>query len=396
MNFTIKIDKNNAILPSILFALMFDIQALSFGLMVLTHRSFLTMGYVVLIALTVLCLLLNRTLHITKETCFVAIVLVIYYVIATGKSGVEPIYFGAWVLLPVLLSCLKFNTEYVLRYTAVFVIPLLLLNNQMFAGTSTFSMGTTYNFFPAVLAATVHFMFYRKKVSKWMYIAYIGNIYYFYQVLLHGSRGPVLAVILYFIFAYFCRYNDEENRIKIDFPKFLVATIGILVIYFNYLNIFSWIAERLGNRNVNFNFIDKVLRLAADGDVTNGRNDILSVALKEWIDRPIFGHGLSTFNYYTGIDYPHNFILQLLFDGGIVLFIIVVGLMIRKIVTVVKHATRDNFVFFVFLFFVSVPTALLSQDLFENFRFWMFEFALLNGVFTVRNPEARYFRDLKE
>ncbi|WP_448915676.1 O-antigen ligase family protein [Eubacterium ramulus] len=396
MNLTIKIDKNNAILPSILYALMFDIQALAFGLMVLTHRSFLTMGYVVLIALTVLCLLLNRILYITKETCFVAIVLVIYYVIANGKSGVEPIYFGAWVLLPVLLSCLKFNTEYVLRYTAIFVIPLLLLNNQMFAGTSTFSMGTTYNFFPAVLASTVHFMFYRKEVSKWMYIAYIGNIYYFYQVLLHGSRGPVLAVILCFIFVYFCRYNDEENRIKIDFPKFLVATIGMLVIYFNYLNIFSWIAERLGNRNLNFNFIDKVLRLAANGDVTNGRNDILSVALKEWIDRPIFGHGISTFNYYTGIDYPHNFILQLLFDGGIVLFIIVVGLMIRKIVTVVKHATRHNFVFFVFLFFVSVPTALLSQDLFENFRFWMFEFALLNGVFTVRNPEAKYFRNLKE
>lgn len=52
----------------------------------------------------------------------------------------------------------------------------------------------------------------------------------------------------------------------------------------------------------------------------SARDVLLAEAYKLWLERPVFGGGLDSFEYYTlGLDrYPHNLVMQMAQEGGIV------------------------------------------------------------------------------
>ena len=62
------------------------------------------------------------------------------------------------------------------------------------------------------------------------------------------------------------------------------------------------------------NVIDKNMRMIAEGDMSNGRDYIEGIALHKIAESPIFGYGLDQFENNTGMVYPHNFVLQMVFQ----------------------------------------------------------------------------------
>lgn len=132
------------------------------------------------------------------------------------------------------------------------------------------------------------------------------------------------------------------------------------------------ISNYLAQFDISLNVIDKFLRLNNAGDMTNGRDDIDKVAWEGIWNSPIIGHGTSQFDKYTGLGYPHNFILQMLYDGGIVLASIVFIPIARSLLQKKRLISEEEFILLLCLFFASVPGALFSGDLWNSIVLWMF------------------------
>ncbi|WP_199507184.1 MULTISPECIES: O-antigen ligase family protein [unclassified Psychrobacter] len=151
-------------------------------------------------------------------------------------------------------------------------------------------------------------------------------------VVLAGSRGAIVAVLT--AFSYLILKNIKYN-IKI--------TLGLIISFILLINIFQQqivesplysrvlaIPAAIGLEAPNTD-IDIKYRSASD-DI---RIDIANTAIKGFLDKPILGNGLNTFQYYSDFVYTHSTVLEVLFTlglfgGFIFLFIIFLSLKVKS------------------------------------------------------------------
>jgi len=119
------------------------------------------------------------------------------------------------------------------------------------------------------------------------------------------------------------------------------------------------------------------------------RVDIFSRAFEKISDAPIFGHGFGeyTIKNYLGLPItPHNFILQVMLDSGVVGIIpllIAIGMLLKKYLTI-KRQEFTNFaipMFFVFVF--QILNACKSYDFYLSRSFFIV-MAFLIGALSFR------------
>lgn len=237
-------------------------------------------------------------------------------------------------------------------------------------------MDASYGFLVPVVATFVY-LFYYFKDEDWVgriftLLLTACNMVFCGRLFVHGSRGVVLSILLLLIFMFVARVNDKDKGIAFHRRRLRIVTIVLLVIASSYITFFAYADIFLKNSfGKTFYAVEKVARMGAEGDLDNGRNDIAKVAIDKIWDRPILGHGIDRFEDVVRINYPHNFILQILFDGGAVMFLALMIPFVVGMVRLLKRCSRGEFAVFCVLFFSSVPGALFSQDLWEMPVLWM-------------------------
>lgn len=241
--------------------------------------------------------------------------------------------------------------------------------------TGVVSMGTCYAFLIPTLGNLVYLRFFYRKESMWMKIIMLFfaviNIYYLVQMTMFGSRGPVLCALLMLLSFFIIQINDKGN-ISMRKGRTPIILVGIILITMSFTAILHTLKDFLAAYDISLNVVDKFLRLGESGDMTNGREVISSMSWEGIINSPLWGNGTSQFLNNTGVVYPHNFILQLLYDGGIILTSFVMIPIIRMLVVKIKTVYKREFVCLLFMFFASVPGALFSGDLWNAGTLWMF------------------------
>ncbi len=383
--------KDNARFTSFLIALFINAKIINAGLDIIFKFSFLQYIYIMIGVFSFLVVVFNiNKLIFATSTVGMAAVLMGYYFLSYGTTSVAPVYFISYVILPVALSLLDFDSEKVIRYVACMTVPLIFISGSVFelheVGVhDNITMGMTYAFLPSICAAFVHYKYFKNNCSKRMYIAYWINIFYLVQILKYGSRGPILAIALLIVAMFIYNYDNTGGKMRINpIVAFFIITLTILVILY-YDVILRWIQIIFASYNIKFNFINKILRLAERNNIMNGRLGLFRITLQMFLQAPIIGHGISSFSHYTLMVYPHNSILQLMFDGGIVLTVIVLCMVISRTRKNMQKSDVYGFAFFLFLFFVSVPGSMVSGDLFENSSLWLWVFMLMNNKFISRD-----------
>ena len=328
---------------------------------------------------------------------FVGIIVVTLYYLITyliiGGSSLSISFFFVFVLLPLLIPILvEIDVKPLLRL--VFVIPsfgalrassILLLTSR-----NAMTMGDCYALLiPIIAALTYLMMFYKEDKHTTKYIllpSLIVNFVYLMRIILFGSRGPIFSVILCFVFlALFRRngYGDEKKQLW----KMIVFTVLIalfILFFWEILQFVSDIASRIG---LNIRAIDKIYMYRQTTTIWNGRESIGAEAIAGISERPILGHGISTFFKNTGIIYPHNFILQVLYDGGILLFATLIIPLIVGTIQMIRHGEKKEFALFCALFFASVPGALFSGDCWKNGCLWLLIGFIIAGKLPSHNTE---------
>lgn len=286
-----------------------------------------------------------------------------------------------------------------LRLSMLLSVPAVFRVNEIFefaAYSDSITMGQSYAFlFPVVASIVYAFIYFKNDTSAWKLISiilFVTNGVYAYYLFFFGSRGPVFALLMVVLFLLVFKPSDKGVGIKTKKGGFAIVSTTILVGAFSFLALIGMLQDVLANYGISLSFLDKFLDLESSGDMTNGRQAIYALAFSDIAQHPILGMGFDQFfnnhGNVTGIAYPHNFIIQILYDGGIVLLLVLGIPVLKGLKRVWKTCTLNEYAVVTALAFSAVPRALFSGDLWQNGPLWMlFGILLCKGFVVNSNKE---------
>jgi O-antigen ligase len=240
-------------------------------------------------------------------------------------------------------------------------------------------MGSSYSVVSVAIPALIHFWYYRKNTKLLEKVAYIYIAFLIICLCFRGNRGAVLSVfvcvvVLLFNIAKPNGYTQGLNP-KMQIMK-LVALFAMIAIILNLENIIVWITEALSNVGLNVpSFLSKSVLLMSqtNRDIDNGRSELYALVWQYIKQRPVFGYGIGTFDYYTNRHWPHNYILQVAFEGGVIFAVPVIAVSLIYFLYLIKQNTKEKteLAVMLLLFCECIPRYLISNDSWRGTAIWL-------------------------
>ncbi len=212
-----------------------------------------------------------------------------------------------------------------------------------------------------------------------------------------GERSASLIIFLFSLIFYFFLLSQYsfKKRIILFFLFFLS-----IVLFYNfvlnksvknryYTEIIEYIVKKKHNTNLKNNFFTDSFENILHSPW--GRHYYVSYFI--FLDKPLFGHGLKSFReeckkYQQIVDkscttHPHNFHLEILNDGGIILYIIFIIAIINyiRVKNKLKKLNNEYLMYalmLVIFIFLPRPTGSLFSTTFGT-MFWFLTAILLNN-----------------
>ena len=155
-----------------------------------------------------------------------------------------------------------------------------------------------------------------------------------------------------------------------------LMAIGAIVIFS-----FEYLFKLILNADT-IEFIDErwLVRTLEEGYLS-ARDVLLAEAYKLWLDRPVFGGGLDSFEYYTGLDrYPHNLVMEIAQAGGTVAALLLLAWIVHLIL---RSWHERNYYTEIGL---SMTALLFGCALFSG-DFYDFRLIFIFGVLTISSAD---------
>ncbi|MBV8193148.1 MAG: O-antigen ligase family protein [Alphaproteobacteria bacterium] len=126
-----------------------------------------------------------------------------------------------------------------------------------------------------------------------------------------GSRGAMTGLVIGLLALLVLRRMDVR-----------LIGIGLVVVVS-----FPYLFKAILNPDMVESVDERWLVATLQEGYLSARDVLLDEAYRIWLDRPIFGGGLDSFEYYTlGLDrYPHNLVMQMAQEGGIIAALLLFG-----------------------------------------------------------------------
>ena len=349
--------------------------------------------YISLIMILILSLykLTKKESLIVSPSWLVYFVLLVMYGALSENSDINTFQKIIYIFLPAFVAISKIDMRKFLRfstYSSLIILSVFpsLIRDLSNNGIRQVSInGVSYAVLPILVAGLFHFTFFGKERTDYIIrICYFIDIVLGFILLIYANRGVVLSLVIA-IFASLI-FNQKKNKtIK---RKVILGVLFIIAIVFvlNFQSILVFLHDTLSKAGIEVAFINKLTLLNQRNDISNGRSGIGDYVLSHVGESFVWGHGLSTIYINSGgsIVYPHNMLLQLLYDGGLLLSVPIFVLLVSMLFYLFKG--KDNNIRILILFYsvVCIPKLMLSSNIWLNPAFWLFVFAMFNhsGVFT--------------
>ena len=366
---------------SILIALFINVPAIN--IIIASIIPSLSNGVMAILYLLLICLFLFdyflnyiKRLRIERITsAMVVFTIIIAYVLTWIKIGnqLSILNLVIYVFLPLLIiSKMDINGELIIQFCVLIPVIGVPFFQKVFQQTNnSISMGLSYAFLPAIVFASSYLLTCVRK-NKLITIVALVDLIYFVLIFLYGSRGVVLSGFIAVFILWLVR-----KKINFEYDPYFglkiicISVVTIIIVIFRW-QIIYFLYDFFSGKGITVEFFDKIIRLQKLGGVDNGRSDINKVFLAEFVKKPLFGHGIKSFEYYTGIVYPHNFVYQMLFDIGIIGTLIIIVPLLSSVIKIFKRiGDYENSTVLIALICASVPGALFSGDLWLNPLLWL-------------------------
>lgn len=324
-------------------------------------------------------------------------ILLVYYIITMmfiGKPYTPLLLFSGLTLFSFLLPSLT-TVDARLMLKAMMLFPIIGLPRieMVFATVAEWqdftSMEVSYGFLIPVTASIVYlFVYFRDETFKQKLVTialFIANAVFFVYLLRFASRGVIVSLALLILFYFITDMKDncgirwKKGRVGIVFIVFIILAFSFIA-FFEYMN--KWASNTFG---VDFYVLEKMVDMADSGDISNGREGLNVITWKGFWESPLWGNGIDIYDSKTQMAYPHNFILNILYDGGLLLFLFILVPITKGFVKKLKSCNKDEYALFMVLFFSSVPGALFSQDMYQVSVLWITFGYAVSKTFVYKN-----------
>ncbi len=329
-----------------------------------------------LIGLFAICasIRVNGIKNIPANNILVFLIVLVYFLISDimKVSSVSYVEIIVYTFLPLLFFYGKnLNTTFYLETCLIIgTLGLPLLNRIFILQYGAAEMGVSYAFLLSALVSITYLI--RKKKSVPFVILSIMNLIYAFELIFVGSRGCVLSIFLYILIILLIKPSrTSSSGIEKPIRSKIILLLLVIMFFSCYQNIFNFCLNIFDKIDVRVEFLYKIKKLSESDNILNGRKEIFDVALNGFLNSPFIGNGIDSFDFYTGLEYPHNSVLQLLFDMGLLGAIPILFLFLKGIKNTLKKGTHDEIVFLSLIFFSSVPGSLFSHDLWKDPLLWM-------------------------
>ncbi|WP_353101111.1 O-antigen polymerase [Myroides odoratus] len=283
----------------------------------------------------------------------------------------------------VFYSQLRFSIRKVFYYLCCISVVLVYFVSQINFGDPSIEsvdygmwMGISYGLLRLVLAIIAVLLLYRKNIKQ-LYIIILCVTLIFYSTIYfkYSTRGALFAII-FFLFVYYFIQGNKVIRKKI---MLFIACLGAVFVVFNFEFFLSSLIGFLSVFGISIKALDKVLMLSGSGNFDNGRGALIDKALDGIYSSPLFGNGFASFERMYGDGYyVHNFFVQILYEGGIVLFIPILFILIYGVKCIfTKYLPFDERIFVLFLFCAGIIELFFSSVYWKSVFFWFFIFYCL-------------------
>lgn len=162
-----------------------------------------------------------------------------------------------------------------------------------------------------------------------------------FSLLLTGKRAHIIFTFAALMLVYFLYTSDRpDSSAGRSLRNVIVITI-VTVVVFAVLSVFL---PPIGN------FVQKFIETTAEGDVTQGRLEQISLALRMFAEKPLFGIGWDGFKYLylekTDVFLNvHNVYIQVLCESGIIgaaVFYLLFGVEFSHCVRALKYSGTNS------------------------------------------------------
>ncbi len=336
---------------------------------------------------------LNRRIKVNKIAGFLYLVLISAFILTnilqSGKSTLTLVDFIGMCLIPIFLGAfLIVDYEVVFRGCMILLVLAIPVFRQLFLKANiglnydAVSMSTSYDILPITVAGLVHFLYFSKESKIVDKIMHVVSFIFSLALIRMSYRGALLALVVSLVVAFY--FQKKRNSLR---NQVLVITISvmIIVVLFNYQYVLQWVSEILNRFGVRIAFIDKSIYLLTHDTTANGRLDIYEKAFQGFLSSPVWGNGMATFQYYTEYPFPHNFILEFLFDGGLILFLSLMYVFAVSFKRLFKRAwepKRYRFALILMIGSIAITRGLISAECWRIVLLWLFIGLALNNTET--------------
>lgn len=342
----------------------------------------------------------NRRIKRNRKPVSLLVIIFIAYsltlMLQSGKSTllfvdligmcVIPVFLGAFLIID---HALVFRGCMMMLLLAIPVFPELFLKANIGINYDAVSMSTSYDILPIVLVGVIHFIYFRKESTVIDKILYVISFLFTFSLIRMSYRGALVALVVAVAFALY--FQKKQNSIKKQLLLIMFSFVGaICVVYYGEL--LSATSDLLHGLGIRVAFVDKSLYLLSSSRTDHGRLEVWRQAFNGFLNSPVIGHGMATFQYYTGYPFPHNFILEFLYDGGILLFFPIMYIFIaalRRLFQRRWEEDRYRFAFVLMIGCISVTRGLLSAESWRIVLLWLFIGMALNNTETVRLTDGK-------
>lgn len=361
----------------------------------------LTLMYFFSILFLLVLSVINRSFKLKRNVFLIVSIIIAFYIYSKSvypAPFTNPAFFYLFTIVSFIIpSITTINVKIFLRAMMLFSVPAIarigLIFHPLAANDATLSMGYSYSFLTPIVGAIVYFVYYFKYdrgFSKFIFgVAIVCNLILAYFIVVYGSRGPVVSLLTLFLLPTLLNLDQNGNGIAVKKKKLLLFCALFVVIMLFFVPILSFLQVQLHNFGLDYNFIDKFIERDYEGDISSNRGLLLDLAFRGFLERPFFGNGFDQFVNNTVWPYPHNFITQILYDGGLFLFCIILVPVFLSLRDWRLNCTFNEFLIITTLLFASVPGCLFSGDLWQSCSLWVFFGACLN--FTTFANKTEYY-----
>lgn len=234
-------------------------------------------------------------------------------------------------------------------------------------------MDAAYRVLPSILYL-IYYAYTKRKTAYYVIAVVLSAV-----ILIFGTRGPILCMLVYvgLLLIYTAVKSGNVKRLII-ISVIIVAILSVFAfdsLFVQVSSAFAKLFERIGFSTRIFDFI-----LAGDLAESKGREFLAKQAITAIIENPAWGYGITADRAMFGI-YPHNIVLELWCQYGVVIGTVVVAIILAlTVIALVKTFKNKQEFAFVLLFVSMIFVKLMVSGSYTTESYFYFMLGLFVNV----------------